>query len=115
MEVGDRVVVVTGGGNGIGAALARRFAAEGAAAVVVADLDAEAASAVASEIDGEGRALDVTDESAVGSLVSEVVGGHGRIDLYCSNAGIALGQGPQPPDEDWRPLWDVNATSHVLL
>src|SRR5438309_836584 len=115
MEVRDRVVVVTGGGNGIGAALARRFAAEGAAAVVVADLDGEAASAVASEIDGEGRVLDVTDERAVGSLVSEVVGGHGRIDLYCSNAGIALGQGPETPDEDWRRIWDVNTMSHVLM
>jgi len=115
MELQDRVVVVTGGGNGIGAALARRFAAEGAAAVVVADLDGEAARSVASEIGGRGRQLDVTDEPAVAALVAEVVRELGRIDLYCSNAGIALGRGPETPDEDWRRIWDVNSMSHVLM
>jgi NAD(P)-dependent dehydrogenase (short-subunit alcohol dehydrogenase family) len=114
MELQDRVVVVTGGGNGIGAALSRRFAAEGAA-VVVADLDDEAAQGVASEIGGEGRRLDVTDERAVATLVTDLVRERGRIDLYCSNAGIALGKGPGTPDEDWRRIWDVNTMSHVLM
>jgi NAD(P)-dependent dehydrogenase (short-subunit alcohol dehydrogenase family) len=108
-------VVVTGGGRGIGAALCRRFAAEGAAAVVVADVDGEAAEAVASDIGGEGRALDVTDERAVAAMVADVVREHGRIDLYCSNAGIALGRGPETEDADWRRIWDVNTMSHVLM
>jgi NAD(P)-dependent dehydrogenase (short-subunit alcohol dehydrogenase family) len=115
MELHDRVVIVTGGGGGIGAALSRRFAAEGAAAVVVADLDGEAAQAVASEIGGEARQLDVTHEPAVAALVADVVRSRGRIDLYCSNAGIALGRGPQTPDEDWQRIWNVNTMSHVLM
>src|SRR2546422_5625456 len=115
MEVRDRVVVVTGGGSGIGAALARRFAVEGAATVVVADRDAGAARAVAAEIGGEDRLLDVTDEGAVESMVAEVVRERGRIDLYCSNAGIALGHGPETPDADWQRIWDVNTMSHVLM
>jgi NAD(P)-dependent dehydrogenase (short-subunit alcohol dehydrogenase family) len=115
MKLPDQVVVVTGGGNGIGAALCRRFAAEGAAAVVVADLDAGAAQAVASEIGGESHALDVTDERAVAALVAQVLREHGRIDLYCSNAGIALGRGPETDDADWQRIWDVNTMSHVLM
>jgi NAD(P)-dependent dehydrogenase (short-subunit alcohol dehydrogenase family) len=115
MKLRDQVVVVTGGGRGIGAALCRRFAAEGAAAVVVADVDGEAAEAVASDIGGEGRALDVTDERAVAAMVADVVREHGRIDLYCSNAGIALGRGPETEDADWRRIWDVNTMSHVLM
>jgi NAD(P)-dependent dehydrogenase (short-subunit alcohol dehydrogenase family) len=115
MELHDRVVIVTGAGGGIGAALSRRFAAEGAAAVVVADLDGEAAQAVASEVGGEARQLDVTDEPAVAALVADVVRDRGRIDLYCSNAGIALGRGPQTPDEDWQRIWNVNTMSHVLM
>ena len=83
--------------------------------MVVADLDGEGARAVASEIGGEGCVLDVTDEGAVGSMVSEVVRDHGRIDLYCSNAGIALGHGPETSDEDWQRIWDVNTMSHVLM
>src|SRR5437879_6008721 len=114
MELRGSVVVVTGGGNGIGAALCRRFAAEGAG-VVVADLDGNAARAVASEIGGEGRTLDVTDQGAVAGLVADVVGERERIDLYCSNAGIALGTGPETPDQDWRRIWDVNTMSHVLM
>jgi NAD(P)-dependent dehydrogenase (short-subunit alcohol dehydrogenase family) len=115
MDLRDKVAVVTGGGNGIGAALSRRFAAEGAAAVVVADVDGEAAKAVASEIGGVDRALDVTDEQAVGALVADVVRERGRIDLYCSNAGIALGHGPETPDADWRRIWEVNTMSHVRM
>ena len=115
MELHGKVVVVTGGGNGIGASLARRFAAEGAAAVVVADLDGRAARAVASEIGGSGRTLDVTDEQAVSELVADVLREQGRIDLYCSNAGIALGRGPETPDADWQRIWEVNAMSHVRM
>jgi NAD(P)-dependent dehydrogenase (short-subunit alcohol dehydrogenase family) len=115
MKLRDQVVVVTGGGRGIGAALCRRFAAEGAAVVVVADVDGEAALAVASEIGGEGRPLDVTEEPAVAAMVAHVVREHGRIDLYCSNAGIALGRGPETEDADWQRIWDVNTMSHVLM
>ncbi|MBW3658009.1 MAG: SDR family oxidoreductase, partial [Actinobacteria bacterium] len=113
MDVRDRIVVVTGGASGIGAALARRFAEEGAAHVVVADLDEGNAEAVASGISGSSARVDVSDGDAVASLVDHVLAVHGRIDLYCSNAGIAVGGGPEAPDDGWQRSWDVNVMGHV--
>src|SRR4051794_24828614 len=88
MELKDAVAVVTGAGSGIGAALSRRFAAEGAAAVVVSDRDGAAAGRVAQEIGGTADTTDVTDEAAVAALVERTLAAHGRIDLFCSNAGV---------------------------
>lgn len=113
MDVRDRVIVVTGGGSGIGAALCRRFVADGAAAVVVADIDAAAAETVASNIDGEAVRADVSVEADVQSLVAAVLDAHGRIDVFCSNAGVGLGGGPEAADADWRRSWDVNVMAHV--
>lgn len=113
MDVQGRVVVVTGGGGGIGAALCRRFATDGAKAVVVADLAREAAEAVAASIGGTAAAVDVTVESEVQALVRDTVAAHGRVDVYCSNAGIARGGGPEAPDEDWQRSWEVHAMAHV--
>jgi len=98
----DRVVVVTGGGSGIGGALCRGFAAEGAAAIVVADIDRQAAEAVAAEVGGMPVVTDVAMEPAVRALVQMTLDVHGRIDVYCSNAGIAMGGGPEAPDEAWQ-------------
>jgi NAD(P)-dependent dehydrogenase (short-subunit alcohol dehydrogenase family) len=119
VQVRDRVVVVTGGASGIGAALCRRFAAEGARGVVVADRDAAGAAAVAGEIAGLAVATDVAREADVRGLVSRATAAFGPIDLFCSNAGIALGAGagraggPFAPDEDWRRSFDVNVMAHV--
>ncbi len=113
MEPADKVVVITGAGSGIGAALARRFAAEGAAAVVVTDRDGPAAAAVAAGIGAPSARLDVTDPDAVTALVAEVVAEHGRIDLFCSNAGVALGGGLAASPEQWRTAWEVNLLAHV--
>lgn len=113
MNVEDAVVVVTGAGSGIGAALARRFAADGAAAVVVADRDADTAHAVADEIGGIAEALDVTDAAAVADLVARTEHEHGRIDLFCSNAGIATGTGVDGPDADWQRTYEVHVLAHV--
>jgi NAD(P)-dependent dehydrogenase (short-subunit alcohol dehydrogenase family) len=111
------VCVVTGGGNGIGAALARRFAAEGAAGVVVADLDGDGAATVAASLpDGRGLALagDVTDESYHRSLVALAEERFGPVDLYCSNAGIGAPNGIHASLEDWQRVWEVNTLAHVL-
>src|SRR5579872_4939863 len=89
MKLQDRVVVVTGGGNGIGRALCQRFAAEGARAVVVADIDGAAAREVALEIGGQDFCLDVSNEADIQMLVDETLKKYDRIDLFCSNAGIA--------------------------
>jgi NAD(P)-dependent dehydrogenase (short-subunit alcohol dehydrogenase family) len=106
-------VVVTGGGGGIGSALCRRFAADGARQVVVSDIDPEAAETVAAEIGGTAVPADVTVESDVARLVRETVKAHGRIDIYCSNAGIAFGGGPEASDQAWRQSWDVHVMAHV--
>jgi NAD(P)-dependent dehydrogenase (short-subunit alcohol dehydrogenase family) len=113
MEIRDRVVVVTGGGGGIGGALCRRFAADGAKHVVVSDIDQQAAQAVAAEIGGTAVRADVTVESEVAHLVGGTLKAHGRIDLYCSNAGVAFGGGPEASDQAWRQSWDVHVMAHV--
>jgi len=100
MELRDKVVVVTGGGNGIGRALARRFAAEGARGVVVADVEEPAAGAVAAEIGGLAVPTDVAVDDDVAALVAAAEDAFGPVDLFCSNAGIALGTGPETPDDD---------------
>ncbi len=88
MELKDKVVVVTGGGSGIGRALCERFAREGARGVVVADRDEAGAQAVAAAIGGVGLRVNVADEAEVQRLVQTVTERFGRIDLFCSNAGV---------------------------
>ncbi|MDH6627338.1 NAD(P)-dependent dehydrogenase (short-subunit alcohol dehydrogenase family) [Streptomyces sp. LBL] len=108
--VQDAGVVVTGAGGGIGAALARRFGAEGAR-VVVNDLDAGRAKAVAEEIGG----IAVPgDASAIVAEAREALGG--TVDVYCANAGIAFeaGEPGTPLDEQpWALSWEVNVMAHV--
>ncbi|MDT4915052.1 MAG: hypothetical protein QOC66_4180 [Pseudonocardiales bacterium] len=113
MQLTDRVAVVTGGASGIGAALARRFAQEGARRVVVVDRDLGAAQAVADEIDGVAELVDVADPAAVNGLVDRTLAREGQIDLFCSNAGIATGVGLDDPDDMWRRAFDVNLMAHV--
>jgi NAD(P)-dependent dehydrogenase (short-subunit alcohol dehydrogenase family) len=113
MDVRDRIVVVTGGGGGIGGALCRRFAADGARHVVVSDIDAESAKTVAAEIGGTAVPADVTVESQVARLVRGTLEVYGRIDIYCSNAGIAFGGGPEASDKAWQQSWDVHVMAHV--
>jgi NAD(P)-dependent dehydrogenase (short-subunit alcohol dehydrogenase family) len=118
MQIKDSVAVVTGAGSGIGAAMARRFAAEGAAAVVVSDLDGTAAQLVADTINADGFgpaisvATDVTDEAAVKALVDTAIARFGRVDLFCSNAGAGTGIGVTDPDPTG--LWKRNYELHVL-
>ena len=113
MDVRNGVAVVTGGGSGIGAALARRFAADGAEHVIVVDRSEDAAHAVADEIGGSAHAVDVADEGAVRALVADVLGRHGRIDLFCSNAGITTGVELDDPDDLWHQALEVNLMAHV--
>jgi NAD(P)-dependent dehydrogenase (short-subunit alcohol dehydrogenase family) len=105
-------VVITGGGGGIGAALARRFAAEGAR-LVLADLDAAAVEAVAAEVGGLAVAGDAAGVDGVASLIARATDELGAIDLYCANAGIAPHGGPESPEEVWARAWDINVMAHV--
>ena len=115
MRIADAVIVVTGAGSGIGAGLARRFVAEGARAVVLADRDLAAATAVAGELGSRAGAagLDVTDEAAVVALVARVLAEHGRIDLFCSNAGFGTGAGLSGDDGDWLRSYQVHVLAHL--
>jgi len=113
VELKDRVAVVTGGASGIGRALCRRFAAEGAKGVVVADLDGDGAARVALEIGGLAVTTDVSVESDIVRLVGRATETYGQIDLFCSNAGIAISGGPEVSDGDWKRIWGVNLMSHV--
>ena len=115
MELTDRVVVVTGGARGIGRALATRFASEGAKAVVVVDIDAEGARSAAADIGATAMRCDVAREDDVADLVNEIEAAHGRIDIFCSNAGIAVGGGPEASNAEWQRIWDVNLMSHVYV
>jgi NAD(P)-dependent dehydrogenase (short-subunit alcohol dehydrogenase family) len=112
MELRDSVAVVTGGGSGIGAALCRRFHADGARSVVVVDRDLDAARSVADEVDGVAEPVDVTDPAAVRALVDRTLERQGQIDLFCSNAGIATGGGLDD-DEMWHRVLEVNTMAHV--
>lgn len=113
MELADRHVVVTGGASGIGRALCRRFAQEGARHVTVADLDGEGAESVAAEIGGLGVGVDVSDGGAVADLVQQSEGRGGPIDLFCSNAGTLAIGGVEVPDDEWQRIWDVNLMAHI--
>ncbi len=119
MEVKDKVVVVTGGGNGIGRALCERFAADGAAHVVVVDLEEDSARTVADAINGSAYGVNVRDEAQIAAMVADVESKHGRIDLFCSNAGIIATDGPtwwatSAPNETWQAMWDIHVMSHVF-
>jgi NAD(P)-dependent dehydrogenase (short-subunit alcohol dehydrogenase family) len=116
MELKDRHIVVTGAAGGIGSALARRFAAEGARAVVVADVALEAARAVAAELGAAALAVgfDAGSEDSVRELIATATEANGPIDIFVSNAGVGgAGGGPEAPDEAWDEAWRVNVMSHV--
>jgi NAD(P)-dependent dehydrogenase (short-subunit alcohol dehydrogenase family) len=112
MELKDAGVVVTGAGAGIGAALARRFASEGAR-VVVNDLDGDAAALVADEVGGLAVPGDASAEEGVAGLLAAARTHLGEIDLFCANAGIEPSGGVYAPEEVWDRAWEVNVMAHV--
>jgi len=113
VEIKGKVVVVTGGASGIGAALVRRFAREGAAGIVVADLDLPLAQAVAAEVKGLALRIDVSNEADVQAMIEEATQRFGHVDVLCSNAGIALGGGVDASNADWQRIWEINLMAHV--
>lgn len=105
--------VVTGGGNGIGRAIATRLAAEGAR-VVVNDLDAAAAEAVAAVIGGVAVPGDAATEAGVAALVEGASAELGAIDVFFANAGIGGGTGLlETTEEQWARALEVNVLAHV--
>ena len=112
MNVRGCGAVVTGGGNGIGRAIAHRLAAAGAR-VVVNDIDPAAAEAVAAETGGWAVPADVATDDGVRHLIAAAREHAGEIETYCSNAGVAAGTGENSTEEMWQRSWDVNLMAHV--
>ncbi|MBT8149320.1 MAG: SDR family oxidoreductase [Pseudomonadales bacterium] len=113
MELKNKIAVVTGGGSGIGKALAARFIAEGAKQVVVVDLNAENAAAVANSLGCVAMTADVSREEDIRRVIEDTEAQIGPIDLFCSNAGVGLGQSPASPNKEWQMSWDINVMAHV--
>lgn len=114
MELRDRVVVITGGSGGIGKAMAEAFLAEGAKAIMLADLDADAVATAAANIGCDGMACDVTKEDQVVALVAATEAKHGAVDVFCSNAGAGgTGLLTDASNEVWQQQWELHVMSHL--
>ena len=122
-QIEGRPVVVTGGGSGIGAALALEAASRGAGHVAVADVDLEAAGAVADSIVAQGRSAaalrcDVTDPAGTEDLAQAIAADHGVPGLVCANAGVMSALAPlldtAPSDVEWVVRVNVLGTVNTL-
>ena len=116
MNLTDKVVVITGGGSGIGRALAQRVAQERPAGIAIADLNGEAATAAAEEIGAGafGMRCDVTVEADNRTLLERAKREFGPVDVFFANAGVAIGTDEQTPDEVWDRSFAVNVRAHVI-
>lgn len=119
MKMENKVAVLTGAGNGIGEALAKRMAAAGARGVLVSDISESDAQRVAADIVAAGgRAFgvtaDVSSEAAIKRLVETAESRFGPVDLFCSNAGIVDEGGVDAPDSKWERSWSINVMAHVF-
>lgn len=116
MDIKGKVAIVTGGASGIGAGLAKRFAAEGARGIVVADINLERAQGVAQEAGSMAVAVkcDVSREADIQALVAATREKFGQVDIFMSNAGI-LGRmgGIELEDALWDKMWQVHGMAHV--
>ncbi|HEU4319926.1 MAG TPA: SDR family oxidoreductase [Acidimicrobiia bacterium] len=113
MELNEKVIVVTGAGSGIGAAMARRFAEERPKAIVVADIDLDAATNIADEVGAFAVLTDVSDAEANRDLIEGTEDRFGPIDLFCANAGIGVVGDEQSDPATWDRMWGINVMSHV--
>lgn len=113
MKIEGKTVVVTGGASGIGRGLVKRFKEEGAANIVIADINAQELEEFAQEVGGVARLCDVSKEEEVKKLVKFAEDEFGQIDLFCGNAGIIAAGGVETPNEVWEKMWAVNVMAHV--
>src|SRR4051795_7231054 len=115
MELEGKVAVVTGGAGGIGRALAWKFVEEGAKGVVVADLEQANPAAVAEEIGDRAAAFagDISDQATVEGLVAFAEETFGPVDLFCANAGVAIGVMLEDDESVWDTAFGVNIRSHI--
>jgi len=116
MKIADKIILVTGGANGIGKALCERFFQDGAEKIYVADIDLVNAEKVAESVNGKAFRLDVADEANCKSVVAEILKESGRLDFIASNAGIGGAEGSLEVANDvWQKIYEINVLSHVYL
>ena len=114
MDIAGKNIVITGAASGIGRALARRFKAEGAAGLCLADLDRDGVAEVARELGAIAQPTDVSREALVQALVDKAEAELGSIDVFCSNAGIAQMGDEFASNDDWQRNWDIHVMGHVF-
>ncbi|MBT3427116.1 MAG: SDR family oxidoreductase [Gammaproteobacteria bacterium] len=113
MKLTGKNIVITGAASGIGRAMARRFRLEGAASIMIADINQAALEDVAKEVGAIPIATDVSKEQDIKDLITAAETEFGQIDLLCNNAGIGLGGGPETTDENWQKIWEINVMAHI--
>ncbi|MBG02175.1 MAG: short-chain dehydrogenase [Acidimicrobiaceae bacterium] len=113
MEISEKLIVITGGGAGIGAALAMGMANAGARHVIVSDINFENAQKVANQINGSAASVDVSKEDEILELVQSVEDKHGPIDIFCSNAGYVTNAGLEDSNERITHMWEVHVMAHI--
>jgi len=113
MELKDKICVVTGAASGIGKALCLAFADAGAKEVICVDLNGAGAAETAEAVGGAAYTVDVSNEAEITKMIDSVEKDIGPIDLYWSNAGIAVGGGMDTPNDQWQRTWEINVMAHV--
>ena len=113
MELKGRICVITGAASGIGRALCFAFAEQGVKHLVCVDRDSVGAEATAKATGGTAYTVDVSSEAPINAMIDAVERDIGPIDLYWSNAGIAVGGGLETSNDAWQKTWDVNVMAHA--
>lgn len=113
MTLSGKVAVITGAAGGIGAALARRFVAEGARGVVLGDIRDGPLREIAEETGGRAVICDARREDHIRRLVAEAEAAFGPVEVFVSNAGVSLRGDETAPDADWQRCWELHVMAHV--
>ncbi|RPF74356.1 MAG: SDR family oxidoreductase [Rickettsiales bacterium TMED289] len=112
MKLQDKNIVITGGANGIGLSLAKRFHHESPKSISLIDIN-KSVNDVATDLGVNGYIADVTNQNQLQNLLNQIINKEGSIDLFCSNAGIQQFGTLETSTEDWQKNWDVNVMSHI--